>query len=126
MSDQPEYRFIPSYIKGVRTTESGKSVQFTIESQEVDKETLAYVFGLIDKYGYTLFAENPPKLEDLDLPDFAPEFKNDKTPSQRLRAVLFIQFKQENHLEDFDTFYKRKMEELIDGIKAKLKPDGPL
>ena len=122
---KPEYHFIPSYIKGIKTLSEGKSVQVVIESQEVDKDTFAYLFGLMDKYGFTLFVENPPKVEDLTLPDFAPEFKSDKTPSQRLRAVLFVEYKQGTHLEPFDIFYSHRMETIIDSIKEKLEPKEP-
>ena len=54
----------------------------------------------------------------------------DKTPSQRLRNVLYVLWEQEQPKEtnskgvityvDFDLFYKRKMNELINFIKNKL------
>lgn len=43
-----------------------------------------------------------------------------KTPSQRLRSILFVYWKQKGKGEDFDTFYARKIESLIDTIKSKL------
>lgn len=47
-----------------------------------------------------------------------------KSPSQRLRAVLFIFFKDQqkhkNLKETFDTFYARHLEKLIEYVKTKI------
>ena len=44
-----------------------------------------------------------------------------KTASQRLRAVLFVLYKQEGEKGTFEDFYKLHMEKLIDFIKGKLE-----
>lgn len=43
-----------------------------------------------------------------------------KTPSQRLRAVLFVLWKQAIDDGDFDGFYKKQMEIIINRYKDKL------
>lgn len=43
-----------------------------------------------------------------------------KRPSQRLRAVLFIYWKQSGEEGTFEDFYRLHMERLIDFIKGKL------
>jgi hypothetical protein len=44
-----------------------------------------------------------------------------KTPSQRLRSVLFLNFQQKNNnYLDFRDYYKHEMEKLIDHYKKKL------
>lgn len=46
-----------------------------------------------------------------------------KSPSQRLRAVLFIYFKEHQKRglkETFDTFYARHVEKLIEYVKTKI------
>lgn len=43
-----------------------------------------------------------------------------KSPSERLRAVLYVYYRQNNIQDDFDTFYKRKMNDFIEHIKSKL------
>lgn len=43
-----------------------------------------------------------------------------KTSSQRLRAVLFIYWKQSGEKETFEDFYRKHMEEFIDFVKGKL------
>ena len=43
-----------------------------------------------------------------------------KTPSQRLRGVLFVFWKQAGGTEDFEDFYRCKMESFIDDVKSRL------
>lgn len=45
-----------------------------------------------------------------------------KTPGQRLRATLFVWWKQQNEPGEFEQFYARNMEKLIDLVKKKLNP----
>lgn len=46
-----------------------------------------------------------------------------KTPSQRMRNVLFVLWQQSPEgFKDFDSFYKYKMEGYIDAIKENLNP----
>ena len=45
---------------------------------------------------------------------------NQKTPSQRLRWVLFRLWEQEGNQGDFEAYYRTKMEGLIDFLKRKL------
>jgi hypothetical protein len=48
-----------------------------------------------------------------------------RTPSERLRAVLFVQFKQTSGPPiTFDQFYKIAMERIIEAEKAKLEPNS--
>lgn len=47
--------------------------------------------------------------------------KGTRSPSQRLHSALFVLWKQGGEQGDFDSWYKRRMEEIIDGIKAKLQ-----
>lgn len=42
-----------------------------------------------------------------------------KTPSQRLRSVIFVLWKQQGH-DDFEIYYRNIMEKIIDQIKNKL------
>ena len=48
---------------------------------------------------------------------------NGKSPSQRMRNVLFILWQQNNGgYDDFNLFYLNRMDKIIDQIKAKLEP----
>lgn len=45
-----------------------------------------------------------------------------KSHSSRLRAVLFVFWKQTNSKEQFESFYADKMEALINSVKEQLTP----
>lgn len=44
-----------------------------------------------------------------------------KTPSQRLRAVLFVKWDQEGRLGEFRDYYIKRMEQYIEHEKSKLE-----
>ena len=44
-----------------------------------------------------------------------------KTPSQRLRSVLFVLYDQEGRPGEFADYYSKKMEKIIEWIKSKLE-----
>lgn len=50
------------------------------------------------------------------------KIEDGKTPHQRLRAVIFIWWEQEGRpMQDFEVFYRMKMEKIIDVVKGKLE-----
>lgn len=67
-------RPIPATISKV-TTMADKSVRVQVDTQEITPDDRAYIFGLHDKLGYFVFAEQP--LKELDLKD-APEIVLDE------------------------------------------------
>jgi len=87
--------------------------------RELSAEENALVFALYNKSGWFLFKESELKPEDVEVPEYVKEFKEDKTPSQRLRAVIYLNWKQ-NQIGTSDDFYTRKMEEIIEHFKSKL------
>jgi hypothetical protein len=46
-----------------------------------------------------------------------------KTPSQRLRAVMFVDWTQKGKKGSFDAWYAEKMEIIINKIKSTLEPE---
>lgn len=63
----------------------------------------------------------PADNEPVELKDIKGEFAT-KTPSQRLRATIFVWWKQQNEPGDFEDFYRRRMETLIESVKSELQP----
>ncbi len=45
--------------------------------------------------------------------------KGDKTPSQRLRGIIFVHFQQCGSEGDFESFYRTRMTAICDGYKIK-------
>ncbi len=109
-----------AHIKKVETT-ADRGVKLTIYTQEIDAEAAASLFSLKDKYGYFVFKETEITDEDVSgLPDFKPEFKSQKTPSERLRGVLYRLWEAKGKPGAFDPWYAARMEDLIDHYKKQL------
>ena len=90
--------------------------QSTEEFMEIDSNVQTRGILYYSQRG-TLTDQEVDELDNVDI-----ELEG-KTKSQRLRAVLFILWKQENMEIDFKEFYATKMELLIQHIKNKLKDD---
>jgi len=111
---------VPCIVTKV-TTMRDKSLRLQIDTQELNAEEKALVFSLHEKFGYMAFKELPINPEDVNVPEYVPEFKDDKTPSKRLRAVIYKIWEQENSQMKFDDYYKSKMEMIIEHYKSKLE-----
>lgn len=62
----------------------------------------------------------PSESEPAELKEVKGQFDR-KTHSQRLRSVLFILWKQADGTGDFEEFYRRRMEDIINTVKTKLE-----
>ena len=73
--------------------------------------------GLHGDFGWFAFSTNPD--ENVEIPDEpAPEFKSDKSPSQRLRSVLYIYWSENtNKKKTFQEFYSDWVNKKINEIK---------
>ena len=119
-------------IDKVSTLADG-SLRLYVGTPELSNETMVKIFSLIKKQGYVLISTNNINQDQIDAVEHSTantEF-NEKTSSQRMRGVIYklweqMQPKQTNvdtgSLEyvDFDLFYKRKMNEIINHLKTKL------
>lgn len=110
---------VPSQIESVATRVDG-TIKIVIGTQEVIPEEAAKLFSLKGKLGWMLFSENSFSEEDIPK-EQAPEFKTDKTPAQRLRAVLYRYWESgTNRSKPFDHFYGEWIEKKINEIKDHL------
>jgi hypothetical protein len=95
------------------TKDGGLSIGFaTNELTDKDKVIASQFHG---KFGHVLFKENeitPEEIPDADATD------ESKSPAQRLRATLFVLWKQRGKKGDFESFYRLQMENAIDRVKA--------
>lgn len=77
----------------------------------------------LQKAGYLAFKGDPFKTDELQTLDSLEADFDDfgKTPGQRLRAVLYRLWEQKNEgYQDFNLYYRFKMEKLINHFKDKL------
>lgn len=112
---------VPATIAKI-TTMADRSLRLEVDTQEItDPEVKRTIFEMHDKLGYFFFNESEIRQIDTSkLPEVAPIEKGEKTPSERLRAVLYVWHEQQKLTEPFDTFYRRTIEKYIQQIKEKL------
>ncbi len=118
-------------IDNIRTL-ADNTVRVSLGTPELSPEIVGSMYGMLKQPGYVVISTMPISQKQLDAVETATidrEFEN-KTPSQRLRNVLYVLWEQQQPKEvapngstqyiDFDLFYKRKMNEFIKFIKDKL------
>lgn len=106
--------------KGVITSITAKvdgSVGYRMNTPELTDEEKTALFNLQNKNVEVLLQpldETPTETitvdKDIEI----------KTPSQRLRNVLYLLWKQDITTETFESRYRNSMEEIIDNLKQKL------
>ena len=110
---------VSSIIEQIKSLADG-SWQLKFSTQELSPEQVASVAELKGKLGWFMFSENT--FNESDIPkEQAPEFKDEKSPSQRLRNTLFVYWK-ENTKQDktFEVWRNEWIEKKIAEIKKYL------
>lgn len=107
-------------IIGSVATRADGSIGLRLSTPELKPEEKTVFFEL---QGHQLkMLLQPEGMGEVELKEVKGEFDH-KTPGQRLRAVLFVLWKQGTDEQgDFEEFYRRRMEQIIDHIKSKLQP----
>lgn len=114
----------PAQISKIETMSDG-GVRVVIDTQEInDSEELTKLFRLRKgDLGYFLFKGSEIKNDDLPDDKELLEEGDSKTPSQRLRAVIFVHWKEvKGGKGDFNAYYREQMEKFITAVKEKLPP----
>ena len=112
---------IQAILDSVRTLKDG-SVKISLDTQEIGNEDFAILGSYRNCFGYFLFKETEFSEADISgVPDVVPEFKTDKSPSQRLRAVLHVMWEQSEKTQEWEVWYRGKMEKIIDHYKGQLE-----
>lgn len=112
----------PALLESYRSLKD-KTLKVTFETQEPTPEQLTGIALNIQKFGYLAFKEEPFKQKEKDvLESLKADYEDTgKTPSQRLRGVLYRLW--EKNSEDFKNpvdHYNSKMETLIQHFKKLL------
>lgn len=99
-----------------------KSVKLSFETRELGQDEILTLMAL---EGGEMWLCMSPEENEANVPDNMGAVElGDKTPSERLRSVLFVWYKQETdagrYVGIFDNFRKEKMEKFIEGVKSKL------
>lgn len=116
----------PAQIMKLETMADG-GIRIQIDTSEMtDANELAKLFRLKKgAQGWFLFKD--AKIDATDIPDEEPPMPESeaKSPSQRLRGVLFVFWKEmRDGKGDFEVFYRETLNKYIEAVKAKLPPRG--
>lgn len=110
---------LPAQIHPPRIKKDG-SCSITFDSRELSGEEYMMILGFRNTEGTLLYSPNEISFDDIEVMP-----KSDltrKTESQRLRAVLYILYKQSSDSGKFigtwETYYKEQMEKLIERLKG--------
>jgi len=100
-----------------------KTLMLNFETQEPSPAQFTEIALSSQKYGYLVFSGNQLTDEQLNEIDSAKNdlYDSNKTPSKRLRNVLFVWYQQDNKgYEKFEDYYLYQMERIINNVKEKL------
>jgi len=114
---------LPVIVTSIRSRVDG-SISVTIETNELSPSKAGELFSI---RGKTAIAYLSPKdiVTQKEI-DQVNAINNDgmggKTPSQRMRNVMFILWKQDPEgYKDFNLYYINRMEKFIDALKENIK-----
>ena len=107
---------IPSILTRISSmVDGGLSIGF--HTKELNPEEKALAMMHQGKHGWLIFSEN--EVPTTDMPKGDADLRQ-KTPSQRLRAVVFVLWQQSRTDVPFPAFYEDYMEKLINQVKEAL------
>lgn len=113
---------IPAIIEGI-STRKDKTLKLTIATNETTPEQSAQLINLNQQFCYlAIKAElfNQGEIDAID--NLSTEFDNHKTPSQRLRGILYINWQQKPEgFKDFQSYYLNKMDRICEHYKSKIE-----
>lgn len=107
---------VPAIFTGFSTrADGGATMRFATNELKADD------FGMLAKmhneFGYVMFKPNEYTDEDIPKGDATDERKS---PSQRLRGVLFVWWEQLGKPGEFEGFYRMQIDKIIMSVKDKL------
>lgn len=108
---------VEAILEGVTPLKDG-GVSLRYHTNEVSKEQKVELMEYYQTFGWLMFAPN--SLQESDIPKDIAKRDGGQSPSQRLRAVLFVYWKQLGATSDFEVFYSTKLEQFIDKVKDNL------
>ena len=118
--------YLPVIIESI-ATRVDKTIKVTLGTQELDPGTAAQLFVMHQSMAYVAIKEEMFNNAERDLISKLEadqiEYQS-KTPSQRLRGIMYKMFEQDpQSFADFTRYYEYQMERLISHFKSKLEND---
>ena len=117
-----DFLIIPAQLNRLNTLKDG-TISIVFETQEMTPENIGQLYGLRMKLCYVAIKPETfsPKEKDILSDLEADVHDQNKTPSKRLRNVLFRTWeKRPEGYTDFNLYYLAKMEKIINVMKSKI------
>ena len=110
----------PAQLAKIETRVDG-SIKLSIETQELNGQDMAALFGYRNLMGYVTFTPNAET--KVEVPEINADTDMGKSPGQRLRDVLYVLYEQsgKSKYDTFTQFYTVSMEKIINQVKDKLE-----
>lgn len=100
---------------------SDRTYKLTFNTRELRGSEASVLLNEIMNEGWLLYSSTS-EIDEQDIPkEKADSGMGTKTPSQRLRACLYVMWEQQGKKGSFEDYYRVQMEKVIDYIKDKLE-----
>ena len=111
---------LPAQIESIASRKD-KTIRLTLGTQELNPNTAAQIFSMNQQFCYFAIKSESFLQNELDTLNDLKSDINAKTPSQRLRNILYRLYEQDNvGYRDFTTFYISIMETICEHYKNKI------
>jgi hypothetical protein len=109
---------IPAYLKTIKTLVDN-TISLVFETNELSSSKVGELFSFRGKYGFLAYNPNEFNVEERAMViALKTDYEGEKSPSKRMKSVLFALWKQDAHgYEDFNLFYQYRMNELCEMLK---------
>jgi len=115
-------KIIPAILEGFNTLKD-KTFKLTFHTNELSPELVSFLAGNLQQFGFLAFKKDEFHRDEVELiENLKADFEDTgKTPSRRLRGVLYRSWEQNNERYDvFNDYYQSKMEKIINHFKKDL------
>jgi hypothetical protein len=104
------------------TTRKDKTIRLSLGTNELTPKECAELFTMNQQFCYVAIKPEPFLSNELDaIESLKTDLDTQKTPSQRLRAILYRNYEQDNKgYKDFNNYYLGEMERICEHYKTKL------
>lgn len=113
---------LPAFLESYRSLKD-RTLKLVYETSELSPEQISTLHQSVNKSGFLAFNTEPFNTKNLAfLSDMEVDYDDpQKTPSKRLRGVLYRNWEKESEgYKTFEDYYRSKMEVIIVHFKGKL------
>lgn len=110
---------LPAIFSGIRSRVD-RSYTLTFSTRELGGSDASTLLDMQQSECWLVISPDD-SIDSVDVPKTKPDAgTSQKSPGQRLRAVLFVLWSQVGKPGDFEDYYRQRMERIIEQFKAKL------